>query len=298
MIRLGLRLTLGSGREAALRVLVTAAAVALGVGLLLAALAGVNGLHAQTDRGAWLDTSAQASPPISASDRLWWLSSTDQFGNQAIDRVDVAATGPSAPVPPGLFHLPGPGEYYASPALTALLNSEPANELRDRYPGRQVGTIGAAALPSPNSLIIVVGHTVSQLSQVPGAVEVGAIQRTPANCYACQNAVGSGPVLQFILAGGAVALLLPVLILIATASRLSAARREERFAAMRLVGATPRQIAVISAVEAVVAAVAGVAAGFALFFSFRPLPQLLVKARQVIVDVGISGRYFRCFLKP
>jgi hypothetical protein len=264
-------LTLGSGREAALRVLVTAAAVALGVGLLLAALAGVNGLHAQTDRGAWLDTSAQASPPTSASDRLWWLASTDQFGNQAIDRVDVAATGPSAPVPPGLLHLPGPGEYYASPALTALLNSEPANELRDRYPGHQVGTIGAVALPSPNSLIIVVGHTVSQLSQVPGAVEVGAIQRTPANCYACQNAVGSGPVLQFILAGGAVALLLPVLILIATASRLSAARREERFAAMRLVGATPRQISVVSAVEAVVAAVAGVAAGFALFFVFRPL---------------------------
>ena len=62
MIRLGLRLTLGSGREAALRVLVTAAAVALGVGLLLAALAGGNGLNAQTDRGAWLDSAAQASP--------------------------------------------------------------------------------------------------------------------------------------------------------------------------------------------------------------------------------------------
>ena len=66
-------------------------------------------------------------------------------------------------------------------------------------------------------------------------------------------------------------LLLPVLILIATASRLSAARREERFAAMRLVGATPHQISVISAVEAVVAALAGVAVGFALFFVFRPL---------------------------
>ncbi len=62
-----------------------------------------------------------------------------------------------------------------------------------------------------------------------------------------------------------------MLILIATASRLSAARREERFAAMRLVGATPRQISVVSAVEAVVAAVAGVAVGFALFFAFRPL---------------------------
>jgi hypothetical protein len=271
MIRLGLRLTLGSGREAALRVLVTAAAVALGVGLLLAALAGVNGLHAQTDRGAWLDTSAQASRPTTTSGRLWWLSGIDQFGDQAIDRVDVAATGPNAPVPPGLPHLPGPGDYFASPALTALLRSEPANELRDRFPGRQIGTIGAAALPSPNSLIIVIGHTTRQLSQAPAAVQVGAIQRTPANCYACQNGIGSGPILQFILAGGAVALLLPVLILIATASRLSAARREERFAAMRLVGATPRQISVVSAVEAVVASVAGVAVGFALFFVFRPL---------------------------
>ena len=271
MIRLGLRLTLGSGREAALRVLVTAAAVALGVGLLLACLAGVNGLHAQTDRGAWLDTSAQASRPASASGGLWWLPGTDQFGNQAIDRVNVAAAGPGAPVPPGIAHLPGPGEYDASPALMALFKSEAANELRDRYPGHQIGTIGAAALPSPNSLIIVIGHTVRQLSQAPGAVEVGAIQRTPANCYACQSTTGSGPALQFILAGGAVALVLPVLILIATASRLSAARREERFAAMRLVGATPRQISVVSAVEAVVAAVAGVAVGFALFFVFRPL---------------------------
>ena len=274
MIRLGLRLALGSGREAVLRVLVTAAAVALGVGLLLASLAGVNGLHAQTDRGAWLDTGAEAassSSGTSTSDRMWWLSSTDQFGNQAIDRIDVAATGPNAPVPPGLSYLPGPGDYFASPALTTLLRSEPANELRDRFPGRQIGTIGAAALPSPNSLIIVIGHAAGQLSQAADAVEVGAIQRTPANCYACQSTIGSGPVLQFILVGGAIALLLPVLILIATASRLSAARREERFAAMRLVGATPRQISVVSAVEAVVAAVAGVAVGFALFFVFRPL---------------------------
>ncbi len=274
MIRLGLRLTLGSGREALLRVLVTAVAVALGVGLLLAALAGVNGLQAQTDRGAWLDTSAQTWPSASVgstSNRLWWLSSTDQFGKQAIDQVDLAAAGPNAPVPPGIPHLHGPGEYYASPALTALLQSEPADELRDRYPGHQIGTIGATALPSPNSLIIVIGHTAHQLSLAPGAVEVGTIQRTPSNCYACQNSVGSGSVLQFILAGGAVALFLPVLILIATASRLSAARREQRFAAMRLVGATPRQVSVVSAVEAAVAGVAGVAVGFALFFAFRPL---------------------------
>ena len=67
----------------------------------------------------------------------------------------------------------------------------------------------------------------------------------------------------------ACALLFPVLIFIGTATRLSAARREQRFAAIRLVGATPRQVSVISAVESTVAAVAGVAAGFGLFFLLR-----------------------------
>ncbi len=273
MIRLGLRLTLGGGREAALRALVTAAAVAVGVGLLLMALAGVNGLHSQTQRGAWLDTSptTPSTTGNSASDPLWWLLSVDQFGDQAIDRVDVAATGPTSPVPPGLSHLPGPGQYYASPALERLLTSTPTDQLAKRFVGHQTGTIGAAGLPSPNSLIIVIGHDSHQLSQVSGAVEVRGIQQTPSSCNACKSGAGSAFALQWILAIGAVALLLPVLILISTASRLSAARREERFAAMRLVGATPRQISVMSAVEATIAAFGGVALGFVLFFLLRPV---------------------------
>jgi hypothetical protein len=271
MIWLGLRLTLGSGREALLRVLVTAAAVALGVGLLLAALAGINGLHAQSDRGAWLNSAVQPTPPTTPASGLWWEPSTDTFEGQLIDQIDVAAAGPGAPVTPGLSRLPGPGQYFASPALVSLLRSQPADELRDRYPGRLVGTIGNAGLPSPNSLIIVIGYSVEQLSKQPAAIEIGAIHKGPANCYGCQSVVGSGPVLEYILVGGAVALVLPVLILIATASRLSAVRREERFASMRLVGATPHQISTISAVEATIAAVAGVALGFGVFFGVRPL---------------------------
>jgi energy-coupling factor transporter ATP-binding protein EcfA2 len=42
-----------------------------------------------------------------------------------------------------------------------------------------------------------------------------------------------------------------------------------RFAAMRLAGATPRQVSVVAAVEAAAAAVTGTAAGFGLFFGFR-----------------------------
>ncbi len=67
----------------------------------------------------------------------------------------------------------------------------------------------------------------------------------------------------------ALAILAPVLIFIATATRLSAARREQRFAAMRLVGATRKQVSLLAATESTVAAILGVAAGFGIFFLLR-----------------------------
>ncbi len=67
----------------------------------------------------------------------------------------------------------------------------------------------------------------------------------------------------------ALAILAPVLIFIATATRLSAARREERFAAMRLAGATRRQVSLLAATESTAAGILGVAAGFGIFFLLR-----------------------------
>ena len=96
---------------------------------------------------------------------LWWHPVGDFFAGQQIERFDVAATGASSPVPPGLPRDPAPGTYYASPALIALMRGTPASELADRYPGHLAGTIGDAALPSPDSLVIVVGRTPAQLSQ-------------------------------------------------------------------------------------------------------------------------------------
>ena len=64
-------------------------------------------------------------------------------------------------------------------------------------------------------------------------------------------------------------MLAPVLIFIATATRLSAARREQRFAAMRLVGATRKQVSLLAATESTAAAILGVAAGFGIFFLLR-----------------------------
>jgi FtsX-like permease family protein len=283
---LGLRLALGGGREAATRLLLIAAAVALGTGLLLISLAGINAVNTQNARYGWLDTTPAPAAGISgpvrvrgaarpAPDPLWWLLSAGYFGNSTIARVDVAATGPRSPVPPGIGRLPGPGQFYASPALARLLRITPPAELGDRFPGRQVGIIGPAALPAPDSLVIVIGHTPAQLSRVPGAQRVTQIATvSPSGCGGTSCIAGAGinaSGIDLVLSVVACALLFPVLIFIGTATRLSAARREERFAALRLVGATPRQVCVLSAVESAAAASTGVAAGFGLFFAVRRL---------------------------
>ena len=147
MIGLGLRLCL-AGREAVTRLILIAAAVALGTGLLLVTVSGINAVRTQNARYSWLETGAQATIVHAKADPVWWLLTADLFHGQLIGRVDVAATGPTSPVPPGIARLPGPGQYYASPALAKLLAETPRDQLGARYPGRLIGTIGPAALPA------------------------------------------------------------------------------------------------------------------------------------------------------
>lgn len=260
MISLAVRLAVAGGREAVVRLVTIAAAVALGVGMLLGILAGLNAVQEQGDRYAILSTGPGTSGTPGA-DPLWWSLRQDMFDDTVIDRIDVAATGPDAPVPPGIPRLPGPGEYYVSPALAERLAATPADQLGDRYPGHQVGTIGRAALTSPDRLMIIVGRTVGEVEAIPVAVQVTGIETDAPQAWIWA--------LNLILVVTGLGLLFPVLIFIGTATRLAAARREQRFAAMRLVGATPRQISMIAAVEAGIAAVVGTAVGFALFPAVR-----------------------------
>ncbi|CAI7979485.1 FtsX-like permease family protein [Frankia sp. Hr75.2] len=303
MIRLGLRLAVAGGREAVARLALIAVAVGIGVGLLLTTSAGINALDNQNARYAWLETGFAGSdapagaepagaarvgagpadaesatgigPAVgpTAGDPLWWHVRADYFRGERIGRVDVAATGPDSPVPPGITGLPGPGEFYASPELARLLRDTPDTQLGDRFGATLVGTIGDAALPSPTSLLVVVGRSVADLARQAGAVQVTGISTTsPGACIdGCAFGVGIDPDgMTLILSVVVAALLFPVMVFIGSATRLAAARREQRFAAMRLVGATPRQISVLSTVESTVAASAGVGLGFGLFFALRP----------------------------
>ncbi|MFJ5229802.1 FtsX-like permease family protein [Kitasatospora sp. NPDC088391] len=335
MIRLGLRLAVSGGREALLRLLVTAAAVAIGVGLLLTTLAAINAVHTQNDRYAWFNTGFTAASRVAPADReaagatvsgstagssasggeagagttasggaagssasggeagvgssasggkapMWWLTRRDSFQGREIGRVDVALTGASAATSPGVDRMPADGEYYLSPALARLADATPPEQLADRFGGHRIGILGKDALPAPDSLVALVGRAPQAVRALPGAALVDRIATTsPDHCDDCVVGIKSnGTSLILTVATGA--LVFPVLILIGTATRLTATQRERRFAAMRLVGATPRQVSVVSAVEAVAAAAAGVALGF--------LPHLALRAP--VAGMSLSGDRF------
>jgi hypothetical protein len=292
MIPLGLRLVVNGGREAVTRLVILTVAVGLGVWLLLTAVAATNAAVTWNNRHAWFWTGTSTVVPHTAAAGtapLSWHPVGDFFDGQQIERFDVAATGASSPVPPGLPRDPAPGTYYASPALVALMRSTPASQLADRYPGHLAGTIGDAALPLPGSLVIVVGRTPAQLAQTPNTVQVTSVNdvmpgRFVPQCFGSgcppppnpsglpyfpNDSGGGANSIDLILSVVALAILTPVLIFIATATRLSAARREERFAAMRLVGATREQVSLLAAVESTTAGIAGVIVGFGLFFLLR-----------------------------
>jgi hypothetical protein len=265
MLRLGLQLTLRSGREGIVRLAITAIAVAIGVALLLGVLAEFHAFQAQSDQPCWSCTQGEYPLPASLPrDGDLWNDSVDFYQGQTITRLDISALNASAPIPPGIPFVLRPGEYYASPALRQLLKTVPADQLGDRFPGHLAGTIGDAALSGPSQLAIYIGYTPAALRGIPGTQLVDQVGTVPVP-------EAFSAFFRYAFGVGVLAVLLPILMLIGTATRLAADRREERFAALRLVGATPADIRSLAAVEATASALAGTILGAGSWLAVRPL---------------------------
>jgi len=282
MLRLGLQLSLRSGREAMVRLLITAAAVAVGVALLLGVLAEFHAFQANANQPCWSCTQGTSVPVTLPVHGELWNNSVDFYLGQTVNRLDVAALGPNAPVPPGITQLPPAGDYYASPALATLLKSVPADQLGERFPGTMVGTIGQAGLSGPGDLAIYIGHTTAQVNDIPGTQWVTAINSAPGQEV-------FSPFFRYAFGIGVLAVVFPMLVLISTATRLAANRREERFAALRLVGGTPGDIRIIATVEAMLSGFIGAVLGAVIFLLVRP----------TVAGAALVGpRYFESDLTP
>ncbi|KJY31805.1 FtsX-like permease family protein [Streptomyces katrae] len=265
-LSLGARFAFGGGRQGWTRTLLTGVGVGLGVALLLIGTAVPGALtdrHEREDARSLLGATTADAP---GRDTLLVARVDQTYRHQDIGGRLLRAEGPDAPVPPGLKALPKAGEMAVSPALERLLASPEGADLRERLGARITATVADRGLTGPAELLFYLGSDSLQRGG-PGEYRIQRItafagDREP-------RALGPGLMLLVVLAF--VALLTPVAVFIAAAVRFGGERRDQRLAALRLVGADGRTVRRIAAGEALSGALVGLVLGAGFFLAGRSL---------------------------
>jgi hypothetical protein len=257
---LGMRLAATGGSDSQLRAALTALGVALGVALLLFGASVPTMLSAHNARLQARMPQSGAQPDRTA--RLLVDSLGTNFHGADVSVIALQRTGPHPALPPGLNRIPATGEMLVSPALERLLRSSRGAELQRRLHARVVGTIADAGLTGPAELFAYVGAT--------GLAARGASAVTSFGFHGSEDS--SSPLITLLVILMVVALLLPIGVFVATASRFGSEQRNARLAALRLLGLERAGTARVAAGEALFGSMIGVVAGSVGFvLILRPL---------------------------
>ncbi|MBW4715791.1 FtsX-like permease family protein [Saccharothrix obliqua] len=254
---LGVRLAVGGSRTSWARLALTAAGVGLGVVVLLLAASVGPAREAKSERVRAATLDLTGAGPLRAREVVV------SWQGRRITGLELAATGPDKPAPPGVARLPEPGEVVVSPELLNLIQTD--DSVRARFPERVIGVIADAGLPRPKSLVFYAGLA-------------------PVHADGAHPAAGFGgerprsvlpPVYRLLVAAAIGALLVPLGIFVLVATRLGATGRARRLAAIRVVGGSRAQVRRIASGETLAGAVLGLLVGVALFFATRPLARFI-----------------------
>jgi len=260
LLGLGARLATAGGRPAWIRLGLIASGFALGSALLLSAASIVPGVHARDVRRDAIDTIGVSSHPQGAL-RAW--AEPQSFGNLEIDTTVVEPIR-EAPVPPGLPRVPAPGDLFVSERIASMWPTlGPA--IQARLQGHLAGTIGRDGVVGPDDLTIWEGKPLGVALRRQDAYRL--------NSFGSPSDPGQSLPFAALIAVlfAASAIVLPIWLFVATVTRLSAATRETRLAAVRLAGATESQLRFLAGIEAGVAAALGTWLGVPIYLATRPL---------------------------
>ncbi|KMS76189.1 efflux ABC transporter, permease [Streptomyces viridochromogenes] len=268
-------LTKSSGRRGLQSHLLAAGAAAVGAFVMLVIVAATLGAGTRADHTKWRTPDAVPAKQATAVQAL----ATTYVRHEPVTVVSLAQLPDreQTPAPPGLNSFPKQGEVYVSPALADLLRELPVNQLADRLPKvKSYGTIGTAGLAAPDELVAIVGRTPNApaVSKAAGDTsswfDFGQTERAKISGFTgdTPSMFTSGD--QGIAVMGVILLAMPVVVLSAAAGRLGAARREQRLAALRLAGATPRQIIAMTALEATALGAVGALTGALAYVVLLP----------------------------
>ncbi|WP_162907156.1 FtsX-like permease family protein [Allorhizocola rhizosphaerae] len=221
-------------------------------------------------REAVVAARATRPAPNEGMERFLFSEATEVWNGHRLGRVFVAEVRPDAPLPPGVSRLPGPGESVVSPQLSAALADDAA--LRQVVPGAVIGTIGPAGLLGPDELFAYIGVRRDDVGDLHQAIGWGSRDQFALD----KQQAGLTEMLAMLV-------LPPVVIYLVICSRLAAATRARRYAALRLLGLRRSSALRLAAGEAALAGGVGAVLGIGLFQLVNP----------VIAGSGIIG--FRWF---
>lgn len=277
MTRLGIRLAFAGGRAGVAAQVLTALALAAGTALLLVALAVPSAYTAREARSALFGSDVGAAGLVLPGERPESFAavreSDDAFGDRSISVIEVAGVGPRPPAPAGM-DLPPVGELRISPALAALAEREPL--LAERYPAG-TAVLAETVVPTPETLLAVRGSAAPpDVLDNRGWRKVHAFPATRLDSAIAEVSLAA--------AVGSVAVLAPVMVLMGAATRLTAAGRDRRMAALRLAGASTGQVARLVAVESALVGLLGAVAGIGVFLALRPLAVYLTLDRPWYIE--------------
>ncbi|MFF4654640.1 FtsX-like permease family protein [Streptomyces sp. NPDC001381] len=271
-LQLGLRLLLGGGRGNRVRFLLMTLGAAIGVCCLAMVLAIPGILAAQDARKAAREPDCITERPGtcgSGSRSALELTRTDPFGARPMTRIFLAAGTTPVDPPPGLSEFPSAGEVFVSPRLHEELQETPG--LSQLFPGKEVGRIAPEGLAHPDELYAYIGVGRAELAEHQRITHFGM-------SYTSSPTVeGSAlDIVRFTLAG---VVLLPLAVFLTVCAQLSAASRNRRLAALRLLGMSQKGVQRVNAAETVAAALLGAVMGLAGYWLVN----------QVVARIGLPG---------
>lgn len=219
---MGARFAVTGGREAWVRVLLTAVGVGLGVALLLLTTALPSALASRHDRERGRSDMTYSSTVKKKSDRTLLVATSDTtFHDEDVRGRVLQPEGPRAPLPPGVSAFPAVGDMVVSPALDRLLKSPEAKLLRERLVYRVSGTIADSGLVGPHELAYYAGADDLNATETT----TGRLERIDAFGSTGQSEA-MDPVLLLLMLIVFVVLLMPVGVFIAAAVRFGGERRD------------------------------------------------------------------------
>ena len=270
-----------SGRQSFARLGLTTVAVALGIVLVCYFTAGVNGLMGRVN-GLAINTAAYQAArgvaeqkPIAGVEPLkvggTRRGDASKWRGQYIQYYSMYGTAKSPQF--AKLKTPRPGEYYLSKALADAVAEYPEDNILARFGKntKYLGVIPSEYTASPDALMIVRGASAEEVAESDAFTKsqgqpsyFADVYRTDANGLKSDAKID--PVAVIVFGVGGTILLFPIVIFVSVATQLGAAQREKRYAALRLIGATKRQVGRVLMLESLLASVVGVLIGLGAFW--------------------------------